>query len=188
MYPRKWFFKPRVFLPETISDLEDEWINVPDPKARKIVAVREHYWRFHLFQLESLRSVGIDAVGTTGRKADLCLRAGLIHTGMVLCASMAEMVLLAHYEIRGLIREPKTFGKILEKWKIQRTSNGKKKPYVRLAPIWVDLNNLKKWRNDVHLYRLLKRWESWNTILKTEEEFKGTAERVLCHLKNFHTH
>ena len=140
------FDNPTVSIP-TVSDIENEWVNVPDKAVHKFIAREHQYLKLHAILLTQLRHTknGDARNPAYKHKLDHNLRAGFIKAALLIAASICEAVLRSHAEKRGYSlpqKKRRTFGAVLHAWKGKADVSG----------IYSDLQGLKDIRNNIHLF------------------------------------
>ena len=171
-------FENATFNVPKVSDLEKQWVNVPNSTVRKILAREHQYLHFHFLLLEQLRHTDAGQADSPRYKYKIgyTIRAGFVKGALLLVASICEAVLRSHAEKRGYTfpkNQQRTFGVVLQVW------SGK--PDV--SAIYADLKALKDVRNNIHLFKAASAANgNYREVLKTETAMLVTARRLMFEL------
>lgn len=177
-----FFEPPTIHLPSAFSLRTGLWANCPQVVRRKVA---EEY-QYFLFQLASLDRLKFTAAGALPhhpwtRPLALTARAGAIKAAVLIGASIVEAVLRAVAEHRGYPLPPnprnRTFGRVLAAWRV----GGQPRPDV--APIWATLQQLRDFRNNVHLFAAVADPNAqFQAVLQQEQQLLTSVQTVIAHV------
>ena len=170
------FTQPDISLPR-LTALEIQWAGIPGDALRKAVCAQHQYYLFHLEILDNLAHRSPAAPGGACKPLGLSVRAGALKTLWLLVGAIAEAVLQAHATKRGLVR-PGENPRFTDTLKTLGKGDGNLAETLRLA------DQLRKARNDVHLYKAVATQRDFKKILAEEARQRQDASRLLLLLQS----
>ncbi len=181
-----FFLDPGTISLPTLSGLRNgKWARCPST-IRSYVAQEDQYLDFHLRCLDQFRFTAEGSAGAVEKPyscpLDLSVRAGSVKAAILIAASIVEAVLRAVAEHRGYMLPPnkrhRTFGKVLGAWCIGGN------PRQEMADVWSDLQDLRDFRNNIHLFVAAEQGHSFGVVLARESELLYRASNLVNHMSS----
>jgi hypothetical protein len=166
------FEQPEYTIP-SIANLKSDWANIADTTIRKFIATENQYLTFHrhmiLGQLKFKKSET-----DTPSNLILSVRAGAIKSAILMGVSIIEAALRFHFEANGGNGNGAGLGKILRLWPEQGLP--------RLA-CWSNINVLRDFRNNIHLYKAAETDAEWATVIAEETSLLDKLDVIFTELQ-----